>query len=51
MLPYPLSKGVFVCGAPMWVKSKATAEELESFRHELENVLIAITRNADTEFN
>jgi len=49
ILPYPLSKGVFVCGAPIWVKAEANAEELEATRHELEKVLIQITREADAE--
>lgn len=45
--PYPLSRGVFIWGAPVHVPQEAGPIELEAKRFELETSLHAITTRAD----
>lgn len=49
-MPYPFSKGVFICGAPVTVSSDSTPEEIEEKRLELERTLKEITERADNYF-
>lgn len=47
LLPYPFSRGVFVCGDPVRVNPDASNEELEQARASLEKTLVELTRRAD----
>ena len=50
MVPYPLGKGIFVWGNPIWVDPRASKADLEVRRCELEQELNQITFDADTAF-
>ena len=50
IIPYPFSKGVFICGSPITVNHKASQEELEQTRLVLQNSLIELTERADRYF-
>ncbi len=50
VLPYPFSRGVFVCGEPVYVSSAATPEEMEEKRRSLEETLTRLTDRADSYF-
>ncbi len=47
MLPYPFSRGVFICAQPIYVGRHADANEMEKARTDLENTLNRITEEAD----
>lgn len=47
MVPYPLSRGLFIWGKPIWVSSDATEQDLETKRLELETALNRLTAEAD----
>lgn len=49
-MPYPFSKGVFICGAPIVVNRESTEQELEQKRLILQKSLIEITERADDYF-
>lgn len=49
-MPYPFSKGVFICGDPVVVDRDAGPEELEKKRCELEVKLNELTRRVDRFF-
>ncbi len=46
-MPYPIGRGLFVWGNPLWVAPHATDAELEAKRLELEEALNIITEEAD----
>lgn len=46
-MPYPFSKGVFICGEPIGVSAKAGPGEMEEIRRALEDRLNEITDRAD----
>lgn len=46
-MPYPFSRGVFICGEPIYVKKSAGPEEMEEARARLEATLTRLTREAD----
>lgn len=46
-MPYPFSRGVFICGEPIYVKKGAGPEEMEEARARLEAALTRLTREAD----
>ena len=46
-MPYPVGRGLFIWGAPIWVAPRATNEELEAKRVELEETLNRMTADAD----
>jgi len=50
LMPYPFSRGVFICGEPLKVSPEATPEEMEDARARLEKNLIEITSAADKRF-
>lgn len=50
MLPYPFSRGVFICGEPVEVASDAGPEEMEKALVKLERTLVDITVAADSHF-
>lgn len=50
ILPYPFSKGVFVCGEPVYVNGSAGPDEMEAARASLEATLTELTRRADGYF-
>jgi len=47
MVPYPLSRGLFLWGPPIWVPRGGDAAELELKRVELEALLNQLTAQAD----
>jgi hypothetical protein len=49
-MPYPFSKGVFICGESIYVSTKAGPEECERIRQGLEDTLNEITARADRFF-
>ncbi|MBI5560982.1 MAG: hypothetical protein HY883_06885 [Deltaproteobacteria bacterium] len=49
-MPYPFSKGVFICGDPIVVSKDAGPGELEKKRRELETRLNELTDWADRFF-
>jgi lysophospholipid acyltransferase (LPLAT)-like uncharacterized protein len=51
LLPYPLSKGVFIWGEPIYVDQHADRTHLEEKRILLENRLKELTEKADHYFN
>lgn len=51
LIPYPFSRGVFVCGEPIMVSPNAGAEEVEKARAALEERLCQVTAVADAYFN
>jgi lysophospholipid acyltransferase (LPLAT)-like uncharacterized protein len=50
LLPYPFSRGVFICGEPVTVSNDAGPGELEAARARLEETLVDITAAADSHF-
>lgn len=50
ILPYPFSKGVFICGEPISVDEKSGPVEMEAARARLEDTLNKLTREADGYF-
>ena len=46
-IPYPFSKGLYVCGDPIWVPTEATDAEIDAKRMELEQSLNRVTAQAD----
>jgi lysophospholipid acyltransferase (LPLAT)-like uncharacterized protein len=46
-MPYPFSRGVFICGEPIYVNKGAEPEEMEEARARLEATLTRLTREAD----
>lgn len=50
IIPYPFSKGVFICGEPIIVNVDSSPEALEEKRLHLEKILIDITERADNYF-
>lgn len=51
ILPYPFTRGVYVCGDPICVPSDAGPGEMEERRKELEETLNELTRRADSYFH
>ncbi len=51
MLPYPFSKGVFICGEPIFVSPTAGPSEMEGARISLERALTELTEKADNYFS
>jgi hypothetical protein len=47
MVPYPLSRGLFLWGPPLWVPPGSDATELAAKRLELEDLLNRLTAQAD----
>ncbi|MBI5598145.1 MAG: lysophospholipid acyltransferase family protein, partial [Deltaproteobacteria bacterium] len=47
ILPFPFSKGVFICGEPISVDEKSGPDEMEAARTRLEDTLNKLTREAD----
>jgi lysophospholipid acyltransferase (LPLAT)-like uncharacterized protein len=47
VVPYPIGRGLFVWGVPLWVPPDATAADMETKRLELEVALNRITAEAD----
>lgn len=50
-MPYPFTKGVFICGEPIYVDPRADAARMEAARVELENALNGLTARADGFFS
>lgn len=48
MLPFPVGRGMFIWGEPIWVASDLDTVDLEIKRKELEDALNRITLEADT---
>ena len=51
MIPFPFSRVVYMVGPPIFVPEDATPEQMEYKRQELEERLLAITRQADAYFD
>ncbi|HAG50945.1 MAG TPA: hypothetical protein DCL42_06360, partial [Deltaproteobacteria bacterium] len=51
IMPYPFSKGVFICGSPITVDRNSSDDELEEKRALLQNSLMEITEKADKYFS
>ena len=51
MIPFPFSRAVYMTGPPIFVPKDATPELMEHKRHQLEERLLAITRQADAYFD
>lgn len=49
-MPYPFSKGVFICGDPIELGEDAGPAEMEEARLRLEKTLRDITAAADSHF-
>ena len=47
MVPYPLSRGLYLWGAPIWVPRDTDEQALEAACLELETVLNRLTEQAD----
>ncbi|MFQ5735640.1 MAG: lysophospholipid acyltransferase family protein [Thermodesulfobacteriota bacterium] len=50
ILPYPFTRGVYICGKPLRVARNAGTEEMEAARLELERTLTGLTDRADNFF-
>ncbi|MFQ5330147.1 MAG: lysophospholipid acyltransferase family protein [Thermodesulfobacteriota bacterium] len=50
MLPFPFSRGVFICGDPITVERESSDAELEKKRREVEQALNDLTTQADNYF-
>jgi len=50
IIPYPFSRGVFICGEPIYIKRDSSPEELEEGRLLLERTLRELTERADGYF-
>lgn len=51
LLPYPFSRGVFICGEPVYVPASASPEEMEEKRRLVEETLNRLTDRADSFFS
>jgi len=51
ILPYPFSRGVFICGSPVYVAQAASPEEMEEKRKLVEETLNSLTARADSFFD
>ncbi|MCP3677336.1 MAG: lysophospholipid acyltransferase family protein [Deltaproteobacteria bacterium] len=51
LLPYPFSRGVFICGDPITVERESSDKELEEKRQLVEQVLNEVTERADSYFD
>lgn len=49
-MPYPFSRGVFICGEPIHISADAGTEEMEEARTLLEKTLSDLTQRADNYF-
>lgn len=49
IVPLPFGRGLFAVGEPIGVPRKASAEELEAIRQQMEDTLNAMTRDLDEE--
>ncbi len=49
-MPYPFSRGVFICGEPVYVDADAETTEMEEARARLEKTLSDLTKRADNYF-
>jgi lysophospholipid acyltransferase (LPLAT)-like uncharacterized protein len=49
-MPYPFSRGVFICGEPIRVDADAGTAEMEEARTKLEQTLIGLTERVDNYF-
>lgn len=49
-VPIPFTRGLFLYGHPLTVPRHATAETLEQFRQMLEHQLLALSEDAEKEF-
>ncbi|GKS59020.1 hypothetical protein YTPLAS18_25470 [Nitrospira sp.] len=47
LIPFPFSRGLFIWGRPIVVRSDADSEELEARRRDLQDELNRITAEAD----
>lgn len=50
-MPYPFTKGVFICGEPIYVDADADNTRMEAARLDLENALNELTARADDFFS
>ncbi len=50
-MPYPFTRGVFICGEPMYVDAAADDAGMEAARVRLENTLNELTARADDFFS
>ncbi len=50
-MPYPFTRGVFICGDPIYVDKQAGLPEMEMARAGLENSLNDLTARADGYFS
>ena len=46
-MPYPVGRGLFIWGSPIWVVPGSTNRELEAKRVQLEEALNTMTADAD----
>lgn len=51
VLPYPFTRGVFICGEPIPVAKDSDADEMEEARRRLEDRLNDLTERADRYFS
>lgn len=51
MVPYPLSRGLFLWGPPLWVPQEGDEAQWEAKRAELETLLNRLTAQADEAVN
>ncbi len=47
ILPYPFSRGVVICGEPIYVKRYTSTEQMEELCQQLDVALNLITAEAD----
>lgn len=47
MIPMPFTKGMYICGEPVWVEAEADHDAMEAARRQLEVELNRITDDAD----
>ncbi len=50
-MPYPFTRGVFICGEPIYVDREADAAGMEAARTVLEKTLNELTARADNFFS
>lgn len=50
ILPYPFTRGVFICGEPIYVAPDSSNEQMEERRKLVEQELNRITTKADNYF-
>lgn len=51
ILPYPFTRGVFICGEPINVATDSSDDQMEERRKAVEQELNRITTKADNYFN